>query len=412
MRAMLASRRRGRPGGPACPARPWSGRSGLPASLMDALLADRVAARGPVGVLDQAQRLEVVGGVGLERRAARERVDEVADRRVEALLVAPVRLEALLARGRSEQAQRLAASAALALLPTISSRSGVRAGWPGAAIVPPTTTGAPGAVSRKTVASVSPATSGSVRAARAATTRSGPHRKRAMSRWWISTSASMSRGSWVMKGCRTSAGRRPVASGSRPEDTVASSKTAARPAHPRRSSARSRRYQGRKRQFSCTMRRQRPATRRTSASASASVGVSGFWHSTSMPRAAAASTQAACVSRGEATSSASGRASSSIAAGSAKTRGDAELLRARPGPPEVGVAHAHELHPPAQRPPGEQVVAADHPGPGEGHPERPGALRHHDASPKRNSRTGLSHRTRARSPSSGSQRRRTSTAAP
>src|SRR3954447_16777602 len=38
------------------------------------------------------------------------------------------------------------------------------------------------------------------------TTRSGPHRKRAVSRWWISTSASMSLGSWAMKGCRTSAG--------------------------------------------------------------------------------------------------------------------------------------------------------------------------------------------------------------
>ncbi len=48
-----------------------------------------------------------------------------------------------------------------------------------------------------------------------------------------------------------------------------------------------------------------PATRRTSASDSARVGVIGFWHSTAMPRAAAASTQAAWVSRGDSTSSAS-----------------------------------------------------------------------------------------------------------
>ena len=58
-------------------------------------------------------------------------------------------------------------------------------------------------------------------------------------------------------------------------------------------------------------------TRATSASASASVGVSGFWHRTSMPRAAAASTQAAWVSRGDATSSASRSSFPSIESASA-----------------------------------------------------------------------------------------------
>ena len=64
------------------------------------------------------------------------------------------------------------------------------------------------------------------------------------------------------------------------------------------------------------MSRVSPSTRRTSARASASVGARGFWHSTAIPRAAAASTQAAWVSRGEATSSASIPSVASIVAAS------------------------------------------------------------------------------------------------
>ena len=76
------------------------------------------------------------------------------------------------------------------------------------------------------------------------------------------------------------------------------------------------RYQGRNRQFSWTINRDLPSTRRTSASDSSSVGVIGFWHSTSMPRAAAASVHAACVSRGDATSSASNPPAENIASAS------------------------------------------------------------------------------------------------
>ena len=136
------------------------------------------------------------------------------------------------------------------------------------------------------------------------------------SRWWLSTSAIISRSSRAMKGWRSKAGRRPSGSGRKPEEIIASRASTMSPSAPSVIQRLSSRYQGRKRQFSCTMSRVCPATRRTRASARASVGVSGFWHSTAIPRAAAASTQSAWVSRGEATSSASSASFASSAAAS------------------------------------------------------------------------------------------------
>ena len=118
------------------------------------------------------------------------------------------------------------------MLPTSSSRSGGRGGYPGAAMVPITLAGAPAAVSRKIAARVSPVTSSRVRLARAPTTRSGPQRNRMVSRWWISTSAIIRRGSRCMKGWRTKAGRRPLPSGRKPEEIVASRARAISPRRP------------------------------------------------------------------------------------------------------------------------------------------------------------------------------------
>src|SRR5215471_7981934 len=65
------------------PSRPGGGRSGA------------VAPCGPVGVLDEPERLQVVGGPGLEGRPRLEAVDEVGNDAVEARLVALVSVEAL-----------------------------------------------------------------------------------------------------------------------------------------------------------------------------------------------------------------------------------------------------------------------------------------------------------------------------
>src|SRR5579885_978793 len=61
--------------------------------------------RRPIGVLDEAQRFEVVGGVGLEGRSRRETRDEMRYHPVEARLVTGIRIVALAARARAEEAQ-------------------------------------------------------------------------------------------------------------------------------------------------------------------------------------------------------------------------------------------------------------------------------------------------------------------
>ncbi len=80
-----------------------------------------------------------------------------------------------------------------------------------------------------------------------------------------------------------------------------------------------------------------PRTRRGSASC-------GFWHSTSMPRAAAASTQSAWVSRGEATSSASIASRGEHRLAIPVDLGDAELGGALAGALGIGIADRDELH--------------------------------------------------------------------
>ena len=154
---------------------------------------------GPVGVFDEAQRFEIVDGVGLERRAGLEAIDEMRDDAVEARLIAGVGIVALAARRRAVQAQfgvresgaRLAADDFQA-----DPEDATDSRLPPS--VPVTSTGTPDAVSRKMAATVSPTTSGTVRAPRAATTRNSPQRKRITSRWWIRTSAIISRSSYCV----------------------------------------------------------------------------------------------------------------------------------------------------------------------------------------------------------------------
>src|SRR4051812_43366832 len=60
-----------------------------------------------IGILDQAKRLEVVGGVALEGGAALQAIDEMADRTVEARLVGLGEVVADGARGRPEDVELL-----------------------------------------------------------------------------------------------------------------------------------------------------------------------------------------------------------------------------------------------------------------------------------------------------------------
>ena len=135
-------------------------------------------AGGAVGVLDQAQRFQIVGRRRSRTARRCEAIDEMADRRVEARLVAGGEIEALApsgaARAGAARRRRARRSPAADELSVVLRAPEARA--------PPwcrsTTTGAPAAVSRKMAASVSPRMSGSVARRAPPSTRSGPQSKR------------------------------------------------------------------------------------------------------------------------------------------------------------------------------------------------------------------------------------------
>ena len=166
------------------------------------------------------------------------------------------------------------------------------------------------------------------------------------------------------------------------------------------------RYHGRKRQFSWTIRRMRPSTRRASASASAKVGASGFWQSTGIDRAAAMSTSAAWVSRGEAMSRASTFSAASRLSSPSKAAAMPNLAGALPRPTDIGIADRHHHGAPIARP-GDKVVVTDHPGPHHADPQRcleAGSFGSHVMVHQPKRRAGLCHSTCARCCASGNHR--------
>ena len=209
-----------------------------------------------------------------------------------------------------------------------------------------------------------------------------------------------------MKGWRSRPGLRPLASGRISEECMRMTACMTSPISPLPTIPARSRYHGRKRQFSCAMTRILPAARPITASASASVGASGFWQRTSTPWAAAASIQATWLSRGEAMSSASIASPSNNSSAVRQTRRDAELGGAPAAALRVGLADGNQADPLAELPPRGQVIPADHPRPGEGDLDRQPASPDHARPPNPNRRSGVCHSTCSRSASSGSHRDR------
>ena len=129
------------------------------------------------------------------------------------------------------------------------------------------------------------------------------------------------------------------------------------------------RYHGRKRQFSWTIRRMRPSTRRASASAAAKVGASGFWQSTAIDAGGGDVDQRGMgfARRGDVEGvDLLGREQ---AVEPVKDGGDAESRGALPRPTDIGIADRHHHGAPLARP-GDEVVVTDHPGPDDADPQR------------------------------------------
>ena len=173
------------------------------------------------------------------------------------------------------------------------------------------------------------------------------------------------------------------------------------------------RYQGRKRQFSCTISRALPATRPASASAGRKARRQGLLaeHVDAAGRGGLDQRRMGFARRGDidGVELMPGEHRVEVAVDG----GDAELRGAAPGLREVGIADARRPAARGSRP-GDEMVLADHPGAGEADPQRRPSLRfrcrRHAAKPNR--RAGLRRSTRSRSAASGSQRSRAARASP
>ena len=164
-------------------------------------------------------------------------------------------------------------------------------------------------------------------------------------------------------------GRRPVASGSRPEERVAISACSSWPASPDSSQRFRLRYHGRKRQFSCTINRALPATRPASASAGRKARCQGLLaeHVDPAGRGGLDQRRMGLARRGDidGVELMPGEHGVEVAVDG----GDGELRGAAIGLREVGIAERDDLRPRVTGP-GDEMVVADHPGAGEADPQR------------------------------------------
>ena len=178
----------------------------------------------------------------------------------------------------------------------------------------------------------------------------------------------MSRRSWSMKGWRTSSGRWPLWSRSSPDESIAMSACCRLPSRPRSSHWRTRRYQGRNRQFSCTMTRARPENALRQCLAFGERRGHGLLAENAEPMLGRDLHKCGM-------GCARGRYVDGVKAAVGKrvfqTRidlGDTELLGAGTGLRRIRIADSNDLGAPLAGP-SDQVIVADRPGARENHPQ-------------------------------------------